>query len=52
MQRAQFKIVTIEEDIHLGFKFGFQAMVELRQSIGKTKSSPLNNMIVSKINGI
>jgi hypothetical protein len=51
MQGAHFKTVTTEEDLQLGFKFGFQVMVEHRQSMGKTQSSPLNDM-VSKINGL
>jgi hypothetical protein len=43
MQGAQFKTVTIEEDLRLDFKFIFQVMVEHQQSMGKTQSSPLNN---------
>ena len=35
MQGDVFRTTTIEEDLRLGFKFGFQGVVEYRGSMGK-----------------
>jgi hypothetical protein len=38
-------LVTIEEDLKVRFKFGFEAVVEHRQRMGKTQSDPSNEMV-------
>lgn len=45
------RIVAIEEDLQVSFKFRFQVVVERRKSMEKIQTTPLNGT-VNKINGL
>jgi hypothetical protein len=44
------QIPATKEDLKLGFKFGFQSVVEYRKILGQTPISPIMQMQVNKIN--
>jgi hypothetical protein len=41
MQGDDFRIGTMEEEIQLGYKYGYKAMVDQRKSMGQTPRSNL-----------
>ena len=45
-----FQDVSIEEDLKLGFKYGFKSVIEYRKSLGQTPMSPMTQMQVNKMN--
>ena len=44
MKGCDFKIATMEEDLKLGFKYGFKSVIEYRKSLGQTPISPMTQM--------
>ena len=50
LQENMFQDVATEEDIKLGFKFGFKSVIEYWKSLGQTPISPMMQMQVNKMN--
>ena len=45
-----FQDFSTEEDLNLGFKYGFKSVIEYQKSLGKTRISPMTQMQVNKMN--
>jgi len=50
LQGNTFQDAAIEEDLKLGFKYGFKSVIEYRKSLGQTPISPMTQMQVNKMN--
>ena len=50
LQGNTFQNVATEEDLKLGFKYGFKSVIEYRKSLGQTPISPIMQMQVNKMN--
>ena len=50
LQGNTFQDASTEEDLNLGFKYGFKNVIEYRKSLGKTPISPMTQMRVNKMN--
>ena len=45
-----FQDAATEEDLKLGFKYGFKSVIEYQKSLGQTPISPMTQMQVNKMN--
>ena len=45
MQGDDFGIESTEEDLQLGYKYGYKSMVDHRKSMGKTPRSNLRDKV-------
>jgi len=50
LQGNTFQDAATEEDLKLGFKYGFKSVIEYRKILGKTPISPMTQMHVNKMN--
>ena len=50
LQGNMFQDAATEEDLKLGFKYGFKSVIEYRKSLGQTPISPMMQMQVNKMN--
>ena len=50
LQGNTFQVAATEEDLNLGFKYGFKSVIEYRKSLGKTPISPMTQMKLNKMN--
>ena len=50
LQGNTFQDATTEEDLKLGFKYGFKSVIEYQKSLGQTPISPMTQMQVNKMN--
>jgi hypothetical protein len=45
MQGDEFGTETMEEDLHLGYKYGYKVVVEHRKSLGKIPRTTLQDKV-------
>jgi len=45
-----FQDASTEEDLKLGFKYGFKSVIEYQKILGQTPISPMTQMQVNKMN--
>jgi len=50
LQGSTFADAATEEDLKIGFKYGFESVVEHRKSLGQTPISPIMGMQVNRMN--
>ena len=50
LQGNMFQDAATEEDLNLGFKYGFKSIIEYRKILGQTPISPMTQMQVNKMN--
>ena len=50
LQGNTFQDATNEEDLNLGFKYGFKSIIEYRKILGQTPISPMTQKQVNKMN--
>ena len=50
LQGNTFQDVSTEEDLKIGFKYGFKSFIEYRKRLGRTPISPMTQMLVNKMN--
>ena len=50
LQGNTFQDVATEEDLKIGFKYGFKSVIEYRKNLAQTPISPMTQMQVNKMN--
>ena len=50
LQGNTFQYAATEEDLKLGFKYGFKSVIEYRKRLGQTPIFPMTQMQVNKMN--
>ena len=50
LQGNMFQDSATEEDLQLGFKYGFKSVIEYQKILGQTPISPMMQMQVNKMN--
>ena len=50
LQGNTFQDAATEEDLNLGFKYGFKSVIKYQKILGQTPISPMKQMQVNKIN--
>ena len=50
LQGNTFQDASTEEDLKLGFKYGFKSVIEYQKILGQTPISPMTQMQVNKMN--
>ena len=50
LQGNTFQDAATEEDLKLGFKYGFKSVIKYRKSLGQTPISPITQMQLNKMN--